>query len=118
MLASCGLYYALIRDDFCAKMLAAMGWQKGEALGKAEARGAVVVGERGELREGWHGDVVLFDPTRVLNHAPELVQDLPGGNARLVTRAEGIEAVIVNGAVSVERGELTGQRRGQVIRGA
>ena len=74
--------------------------------------------ERGELREGWHGDVVLFDPTRVLNRAPELVEDLPGGNARLVTRAEGIEAVIVNGAISVERGELTGERRGQVIRGA
>ena len=74
--------------------------------------------ERGELREGWHGDVVLFDPERVVNREPELVQDLPAGSARLVTRADGIEAVIVNGGVSVERGELTGERRGQVIRGA
>lgn len=73
--------------------------------------------ERGELREGWHADVVLFDPERVLNHDPELVSDLPGGNARLVTRADGIEAVIVNGGVTVERGELTSERRGQVIRG-
>ena len=37
---------------------------------------------------------------------------------RLVTHAGGIEAVIVNGGVSVEAGELTGERRGQVIRGA
>lgn len=74
--------------------------------------------ERGELREGWHGDVVLFDPGRIVNHEPELVQDLPGGSSRLVTRADGIEAVVVNGGVCVERGELTGERRGQVIRGA
>jgi N-acyl-D-amino-acid deacylase len=74
--------------------------------------------ERGVLRPGFFADVVLFDPDRVINHAPELVSDLPGGNQRLVTRADGIEAVIVNGGVSVERGELTGERRGHVIRGA
>ena len=74
--------------------------------------------ERGELRTGWHADVVLFDPDRVGPHEPELVSDLPGGGPRLVTHADGIEAVIVNGGVSVEAGELTGERRGQVIRGA
>ncbi len=73
--------------------------------------------ERGELRPGLYADVVLFDPERVLPHEPELVSDLPGGNQRLVTRADGIEAVIVNGGVAVERGELTGERRGHVIRG-
>ena len=73
--------------------------------------------ERGELRPGFYADVVLFDPERVLPHEPELVSDLPGGNQRLVTRADGIEAVIVNGGVAVERGELTGERRGHVIRG-
>ena len=74
--------------------------------------------ERGELRTGWYGDVVLFDPERVGPRAPELVHDLPGDCARLVTRADGIECVIVNGGVTVERGELTGERRGNVIRGA
>jgi N-acyl-D-aspartate/D-glutamate deacylase len=76
------------------------------------------IAERGELREGWFADVVLFDPERVLPHDPELVNDLPGGGPRLVTRADGIEAVIVNGGVAVEAGELTGVRCGQVIRGA
>ena len=74
--------------------------------------------ERGELREGWYADVVLFDPERVAPHEPELVSDLPGGGQRLVTRADGIEAVIVNGGVAVQAGELTGERRGHVIRGA
>ena len=49
---------------------------------------------------------------------PKLVYDLPGGGPRLLTKADGIEAVIVNGEVAVERGELTGARSGQVIRGA
>jgi len=61
---------------------------------------------------------VLFDPERVLPRETELTNDLPGGGPRLVTRAEGIEAVIVNGGVAVEAGELTGERRGHVIRGA
>ena len=74
--------------------------------------------ERGVLRPGFFADVVIFDPERIINREPELVNDLPGGNQRLVTRADGIEAVIVNGGVSIERGELTGVRRGHVIRGA
>jgi N-acyl-D-aspartate/D-glutamate deacylase len=74
--------------------------------------------ERGELREGWYADVVLFDPTRVGARDSQLVYDLPGGGARLVTKADGIEATIVNGEVAVLRGELTGARSGQVIRGA
>lgn len=73
--------------------------------------------ERGLLRMGFFADVVLFDPERIINLEPELVSDLPGGNQRLVTRADGIEVVIVNGGVAVEGGELTGVRRGHVIRG-
>jgi N-acyl-D-aspartate/D-glutamate deacylase len=74
--------------------------------------------ERGVLRPGFYADVVLFDPERILNREPELVADLPGGGRRLVTQADGIEFVIVNGGVAVEGGELTGVRGGHVIRGA
>lgn len=74
--------------------------------------------ERGVLRPGFYADVVLFDPERVIDQESKLINDLPGGGPRLVTRADGIEAVIVNGGVAVEGGELTGERRGQVIRGA
>jgi N-acyl-D-aspartate/D-glutamate deacylase len=76
------------------------------------------IAERGELRPGWKADLVLFDPERVIDRESELVYDLPGGGPRRVTRADGIEAVIVNGRVTVERGELTGARAGQVVRAA
>ena len=74
--------------------------------------------ERGVLRPDFYADIVIFDPDRVLNREPELVSDLPGGGRRLVTHADGIEFVIVNGGVAVEGGELTGARGGHVIRGA
>jgi len=73
--------------------------------------------ERGMLKPGAFADVVLFDPARVIDRETKLVYDLPGGGPRLLTEAEGIEAVIVNGALTVERGELTGARAGRVVRG-
>ncbi len=76
------------------------------------------VPERGELRQGWFADVTIFDAGTVGAHKPELVYDLPGGGPRLVTHCDGIEKVIVNGQITVDRGELTGSRSGQVIRGA
>ena len=76
------------------------------------------IAERGELREGWHADVVLFDADRIGSRDADLVYDLPGGGARLVTRADGVETTLVNGVSTVEAGQLTGERAGQVIRGA
>jgi len=76
------------------------------------------IARRGVLADGNFADVVLFDPTRIAPRATQLVHDLPGGGPRLVTEAEGIEAVLVNGAVTVERGALTGAQAGQVLRGA
>jgi len=76
------------------------------------------IARRGVLAEGNFADVVLFDPTRIAARETHLVYDLPGGGPRLVTEADGIEAVIVNGAVTVERGALTGAQAGQVLRGA
>jgi N-acyl-D-amino-acid deacylase len=74
--------------------------------------------QRGLLADRYFADVVLFDPTRIDARETELVYDLPGGGPRLLTQADGIEAVIVNGAVTVERGELTGAQAGRVLRGA
>jgi N-acyl-D-aspartate/D-glutamate deacylase len=75
------------------------------------------IAERGVLREGWAADVVLFDPTRIDLQRTELVHDLPGGAARLIQRPTGVEHVIVNGAVLVDRGQQTDARSGRVLRG-
>jgi N-acyl-D-aspartate/D-glutamate deacylase len=35
--------------------------------------------ERGSLKDGWYADLVLVDPTRVIDRETKLVHDLPGG---------------------------------------
>jgi len=73
---------------------------------------------RGEIRPGCAADLVLFDPLRVGLQRTELVADLPGGASRLLQRAVGVEYVVVNGEVLIERGREAGTRSGQILRGA
>ena len=66
--------------------------------------------KRGEVRIGYHADLVLFDPARVLDAA---TFDRPQQPAR------GIDAVWVNGVLSYRDGMPTGERAGHfVARGA
>jgi N-acyl-D-aspartate/D-glutamate deacylase len=44
-------------------------------------------------------------------------EDLPGGARRLVQKAEGIRATVINGVVAFENGDSTGDFPGQVIKG-
>jgi N-acyl-D-amino-acid deacylase len=63
--------------------------------------------ERGLLREGWHADIVVFDPETI---------------ADVATYAEprqypaGVDYVIVNGEVAAERGTQTNARAGRMLR--
>lgn len=74
------------------------------------------ISDRGRLEAGMAADVVVFDPATVAPCEPELVHDFPGGAPRLVQQAEGIHAVFVNGRPLLERGELTGERGGELLR--
>ena len=71
--------------------------------------------DRGLLRPGMAADLVVFDPATVRECEPEMVQDLPGNEKRLIQKAVGIEATIVNGQVLVQRGEHTGALPGMVL---
>ena len=73
--------------------------------------------DRGLLREGYRADLVLFDAARVRPAMPTVETDLPGGARRLVQKAEGIAATIVNGEVTLENGQPTGRRPGVLLRG-
>ena len=73
--------------------------------------------DRGLIRPGFAGDLVLFDPARLAVSPVQLVNDFPAGTSRLVFPAEGYHATIVNGRVVVEDGKATGERSGQVLRG-
>ena len=71
---------------------------------------------RGRLAEGWCADVVVFDPATIGPGQVGTRYDLPGGAGRLFSAAEGIEAVIVNGRVLVDRGQLGGDLPGRLLR--
>jgi len=73
--------------------------------------------DRGLLRTGYRADLVLFDADRVKPAMPTVETDLPGGARRLVQKAEGIAATIVNGEVTLEHGTPTGSVPGQLLRG-
>jgi len=73
--------------------------------------------DRGLLRTGYKADLVLFDEVRVRPAMPTVETDLPGGARRLVQKAEGIAAVVVNGQVTLENGDATGRMPGTLLRG-
>ncbi|MGH8223235.1 MAG: N-acyl-D-amino-acid deacylase family protein, partial [Woeseiaceae bacterium] len=64
--------------------------------------------ERGELREGFYADVVVFDPATIDDHAT--FEDPH-------RYATGVDHVFVNGAHVLEWGEHTGALPGRVVRG-
>jgi N-acyl-D-aspartate/D-glutamate deacylase len=72
---------------------------------------------RGLVREGYHADLVLFEENGIRPAMPTVEKDLPGGARRLVQKAEGIKATVVNGAVAFEDGEATGAYFGHVLKG-
>ena len=63
--------------------------------------------DRGVLREGLRADLVVFDPATVADKATF---------AQPVAAPTGIVDVVVNGAVAVHRGRVTGARAGAVLR--
>ena len=73
--------------------------------------------DRGLVREGLAADLVVFDPDTVGPGMPEVAWDLPGGATRLVQKASGIAATVVNGQVLIRNGEHTGAYPGQLLRG-
>lgn len=79
-----------------------------EAIHKMTALPAGRLGlpERGEIREGWHADLVVFDPATVEDRATyEEPHQYPVG----------IPWVVVNGAVTVEDGVYRDVRPGRVL---
>jgi N-acyl-D-amino-acid deacylase len=73
--------------------------------------------DRGFLAPGKAADITIFDPETIASKPRQAVHDLPDGGVRVKRDAIGIEYVIVNGEVLLERGEHTGALPGQVLRG-
>jgi len=92
-----------------------------EDLVKAQTHtNAVAIGldDRGVIAPGMKADLNLVDFDRLRLTMPEQVCDLPGGGRRFVQRSEGYDYTWVNGVVTYEEGQATGEMPGRLIRGA
>jgi len=72
--------------------------------------------DRGLIREGMAADMVVFDPDTINARMPEVVNDLPAGAKRLLQKADGMAATIVNGQVLLRDNEPTGNLPGKLLR--
>jgi N-acyl-D-amino-acid deacylase len=81
-----------------------------EAVRKATGLPAQILGlrDRGLVREGFHADLVAFDPATVIDRA---TYEEPH------QYSTGIDYVVVGGQVVVDEGRLTAARPGRIVRG-
>jgi N-acyl-D-aspartate/D-glutamate deacylase len=71
---------------------------------------------RGTITPGNHADLVLFDPERIGAEDARLVEDLPGGSARLTAGSRGVVKVYVGGVATVSDDAATGATPGRILR--
>ena len=72
--------------------------------------------DRGVIREGLPGDIVVYDMEKLEVKPIEVAHDFPGGEWRRVQRAEGYRWILVNGQVTFEDGNPTGDLPGKLLR--
>jgi len=91
-----------VRDEKLLSLETAIHKMTGAPAARAGLR------DRGLLREGMFADITIFDPNTVLDRATfEAPNQYPAG----------IEYVLVNGQVSVDKGQRTPALTGRVLRG-
>ncbi|MFA1546271.1 amidohydrolase family protein [Actinomadura chokoriensis] len=74
---------------------------------------------RGLVKEGFHADLVAFDPRTVGTTPIERVADQPGGADRLIVRSTGVEHTWVNGVATRSGGrDIAGVAPGALISAA
>jgi N-acyl-D-aspartate/D-glutamate deacylase len=75
--------------------------------------------DRGILKEGYAADIIVYDQAQLgLQYdSPVYATDFPGGERRIIQKAQGIRYTIVNGVVTFEEGTVcTGATPGKLLR--
>lgn len=73
--------------------------------------------DRGVIAPGYNADLNIIDFGRLHLYGPEISRDLPAGGRRLIQRADGYVATIVNGEIVYQDGKDSGRRPGRLLRG-
>ena len=93
-----------------------------EAHWKISALPAWLLGvrDRGYLREGMAADVMVYEQEKLAlsPEKPEYANDFPGGERRIVQKAKGYRAMVVNGEMTFEEGQCTEALPGRLLRSA
>jgi N-acyl-D-aspartate/D-glutamate deacylase len=71
---------------------------------------------RGQVREGFYADLLVFDPAEIGPGPSEFRADMPAGGERLYAEARGMSHVIVNGTSIIDHGEFTDEVPGTLLR--
>jgi len=91
----------------------------GRAVRAMTSHPAGIIGlkDRGMVAPGYKADINIIDHERLTLHAPQIVDDLPGGGRRLDQRATGYRWMIVSGEVITRDDQPTGVLPGRLVRG-
>lgn len=101
--------------DRNGERLALVDVVKGLSRDPAEAVGLL---DRGLIAEGYKADINVIDFANLRLKRPEVTYDLPAGGRRLIQRAHGYAATIVNGHLVARHAVPTGALPGRLVRGA
>jgi len=93
-------YRKYIREDRIGDL------QKAVYMTSALPAGALGLDDRGKLLEGYKADIVIFDPETICDNATYLDSH---------KYSSGVEYVIVNGKLVIDRGEFTNTLSGRVL---
>jgi len=91
-----------VRDEHLLSLETAVNKMTGAPAARVGLR------DRGLLREGMFADITIFDPNKVIDRAT-----FESPNQHPV----GIEYVLINGRISVDKGQRTPALAGRVLRG-
>ena len=72
--------------------------------------------DRGTLKEGAAADIIVYDYASLAYGDTEFVNDLPAGQMRTISRANGYRCTLVNGQITIENDRQTDTMAGCLLR--